>query len=174
MTERVQQLRKKHGDPSERAQKKITNYLAEDIKDFIVKSPFAILSTSDSEGNCDASPRGGKPGFVKIINDTTLLMPDIRGNRLLQSTSNIESNPKAGLLFLIPGNNKTVRVNGTVQFMELSDIEKIEIGSAIFNPDETSEIIQGLLITVKEAYRHCPRALSFSDLWNTDTIQNNK
>jgi len=166
MFNRVQQLREKHGEPSERAKIKVANYLTDDVKEFIEKSPFAVISTSDVKGNCDASPRGGKPGFVKILDDKTLVIPDIRGNRLLQSTANIESNPKAGLLFLIPGNNNSVRVNGSVQFLELKEIKKLGLNHEIFNPDETSEMIQGLLITVDEAYRHCPRALSFSDLWN--------
>jgi PPOX class probable FMN-dependent enzyme len=174
MSNRVKELRNKHGEPSERAQKKVVNFLADDVQEFILKSPFAILSTSDSEGNCDASPKGGKPGFVKIINDTTLLIPDIRGNRLLQSTSNIESNPKAGLIFLIPGNNKSVRVNGSVKFVEIEDLKNLGVENDIFNPDETSQMIQGLLIKVNESYRHCPRALSFSDLWNTETINNNR
>lgn len=174
MSKRVENIRKEHGLPSERAQKKVVNYLAEDVQEFIKKAPFAVLSTADTNGNCDASPRGGKPGFVKILNNTTLLLPDIRGNRLLQSTTNIESNPKCGLIFLIPGNNKTVRVNGCVQFLELTDIEKLDVNTEIFNPDETAQMIQGLLITVDEAYRHCPRALSFSDLWNTETIRSNK
>jgi PPOX class probable FMN-dependent enzyme len=174
MSKRVKELRDQHGAPSERAQKKVVDFLTNDVKEFIEQSPFIILSTSDSEGNCDASPRGGKPGFIKIIDNTTLLIPDIRGNRLLQSTSNIESNPKAGLLFLIPGNNKSVRVNGIVQFLELPEIQKMGIDREIFNPDETSQMIQGLKITVNEAYRHCPRALSFSDLWNTEIINNNK
>ena len=96
MSLRVVNLRAKHGTPSERAQSKITDFLAADVAEFIQQSPFAVLSTADSEGNCDASPRGEKPGFVKIIDSKTLLMPDIRGNRLLQSTSNITSNPKLG------------------------------------------------------------------------------
>ncbi|MFB0924973.1 MAG: pyridoxamine 5'-phosphate oxidase family protein, partial [Vicingaceae bacterium] len=80
MSERVKLLRDKHGEPSERAQKKITNYLVNDVQSYIKKSPFVVLSTSDKNGNCDASPRGGKPGFIKIITNTTLFMPDIRGN----------------------------------------------------------------------------------------------
>ena len=166
MSNRVQQLREKHGVPSERAKIMVANYLTDDVKEFIEKSPFAVISTSDAKGNCDASPKGGKPGFVKILDNKTLVIPDIRGNRLLQSTANIESNPKAGLLFLIPGNNNSVRVNGSVQFLELKEIEKLGLNHEVFNPDETSEMIQGLIITVDEAYRHCPRALSFSDLWN--------
>ena len=69
MTRRVEKLRDLHGEPSERAQKKITNFLTEDVIKFIKSSPFAVLSTSDKNGNCDASPRGGKPGFIKIINN---------------------------------------------------------------------------------------------------------
>jgi len=166
MLNKVEQLRKTHGEPSERAQKKVLNYLTEDVKSFIENAPFLVLSTSNSEGDCDASPRGGKPGFVKIIDEKTLVIPDIRGNRLLQSTSNILSNPKAGIIFFIPGNNKSVRVNGSVTLLEVEEIKKLGINNTIFNPDETSQIIQGLLITVDEAYRHCPRALSFSNLWS--------
>ena len=173
MAERIETLREKYGTPSERAQNKILDYLSEPIVSFIKKSPFAVLSTSNSNGDCDASPRGGKPGFVKMINSKTLIIPDIRGNRLLQSTENIISNPKIGLLFFIPGNNKMVRVNGQVKLLEVEDIKTLNINNEIFNPDETSYLIQGLQITVDEAYSHCPRALSFADLWNTTTIEKN-
>lgn len=166
MQSRIEKLRTEHGTPSERAQKKITNYLTEDVIEFIIESPFAVLSTADATGNCDASPRGGKPGFVKVIDNKTLLIPDIRGNRLLQSTSNITENPKAGLIFLIPGNNNSVRVNGSVQLLDVDEIRKLGANNDVFNPDETAQMIQGLLITVDEAYQHCPRALSFSNLWN--------
>jgi PPOX class probable FMN-dependent enzyme len=167
MLSRVEKIRKLHGEPSERVQKKVVNYLSKDIIEFIKKSPFAVLATADSEGNCDSSPRGGKPGFVKLISNKTLLMPDIRGNRLLQSITNLTSNPKAGLVFLIPGNNKSVRVNGRVQFLDVEEIKELGANNDVFNPDETSEMIQGLLITVDEAYHHCPRALSFSNLWRS-------
>ena len=79
-----------------------------------------------------------------------------------------------GLIFLIPGNNKSVRVNGSVKFVEIEDLKNLGVENDIFNPDETSQMIQGLLIKVNESYRHCPRALSFSDLWNTETINNNR
>jgi len=174
MPKTIEILRKEHGTPSERAQKKVINYLSDSVKEFIQTSPFAVLSTSNANGDCDASPRGGQPGFVKIIDDTTLLVPDIRGNRLFQSLENILSNPKAGLLFFIPGNNKMVRVNGRVQLLEKEEIQVMGINSKVFNPDETSYIIQGLLIKVDEAYSHCPRALSFSDLWNVPTVQDKK
>lgn len=168
MKERIEQLREKYGVPSERVKSKVVNYLSETIQQFILQSPFAVLSTSNSDGDCDASPRGGKPGFVKIINKTTLLMPDIRGNRLFQSTENILSNPKAGLLFFIPGNKQMVRVNGKVQLLETEEIIKMGVNNDVFNEDDTTQMIQGLLITVDEAYIHCPRALNFSNLWEKD------
>jgi PPOX class probable FMN-dependent enzyme len=173
MSERIKILREKHGHPSERAQKKVVNYLATDVQSFIKKSPFAVISTADNHGNCDASPRGGHPGFVKILNDTTLIMPDVRGNRLLQSTSNLEENPKAGFLFLIPGEQKSVRVNGQVEFLGVDEMNQLGIDNELFNPDDSSQMIQGLKLTIDEAYLHCSRALSFSDLWNTDTINDN-
>lgn len=165
MSNRIESLREKYGAPSERAQKKVVNYLSDQVQEFIKESPFAVLSTSNSDGDCDASPRGGKPGFIKIINETTLIMSDIRGNRLLQSTENILSNPKAGLLFFIPGNNKMVRVNGKVKLLEAEEIAQMNIKNEVFNPDETAHVIQGLLITIDESYIHCTRALSFSNLW---------
>ena len=168
MSKRVEKLRALHGEPSKRAQKKVLNYLSDDVIEFIEDSPFAILATADKAGNCDASPRGGRPGFIRIIDNKTLFVPDIRGNRLLQSTSNITSNPKAGLIFLIPGNNKSVRVNGSVQFLDVTEINEMGINNTVFNPDENVEMIQGLLIKVHESYQHCPRALSFSNLWNFD------
>jgi len=171
MSKRIEALREKHGSPSERAQKKIINYLSETISSFIEQAPFLVLSTSNNNGDCDASPRGGKPGFVKNIDNKTLVMPDVRGNRLLQSTTNILENPKVGLLFMIPGNNRTVRVNGRVKLLEVEDIEAMNINNEVFNADETAHIIQGIQITIDEAYSHCPRALAFSDLWNTETIK---
>jgi len=174
MTDRVKDLRNKYGEPSERAQKKVLNYMADDVLNYIKESPFAVLSTSNANGDCDASPRGGKPGFVKIIDNKTLIIPDIRGNRLLQSTQNMMENPKVGLVFFIPGNNKTVRVNGSIKLLDVEAVNKYTTTVEVFNPDETSEMIQGLLISVEEAYRHCPRALSFSDLWNVETIKGNR
>ena len=137
MTVRVEKLRSIHGQPSDRAQQKITSFLTDDVIQFIQESPFAVLSTADIKGNCDASPRGGKPGFVKILNNKSLLIPDIRGNRLLQSTTNLTTNPKAGLLFLIPGNNKSVRVNGSVKLLDAEEVKQLGVNNAVFNPDET-------------------------------------
>ena len=162
---RVDELRERYGAPSERAATKVKDFITDEIKEFIQKAPFAVLASSNAQGDCDASPRGGHPGFIKVIDERTLLIPDIKGNRLFQSYGNIETNPKVGLLFMIPGDNRTVRVNGSVRFVEKEEMLQTIAGPEVFHPDEGAIVLQGLLLTVNEAYRHCPRAFQFSNLW---------
>jgi len=172
MSERLNNLRELHGAPSKQSSEKVCSYLRDEIIDFIKLSPFAVLSSCDGDGNCDASPRGGLPGFIKVFDDMTLFIPDIKGNRLFQSFGNFESNPKAGLLFLIPGNDRMVRVNGRVSIIDKKDIEEAHLEA--YYKDGNTELIQGFLLHVDEAYTQCQRALKFSDLWNTETINNNR
>jgi len=172
MSNRLKNLREIHGQPSKRSSEKVCSYLKDEIQDFIKLSPFAVLSSCDDQGNCDASPRGGLPGFVKIIDDMTLFIPDIKGNRLFQSFGNFESNPKSGLLFMIPGINRTMRVNGRVSIVEKEDIESKKLEA--YYKDENTELIQGFFLHVDEAYHQCSRSLQFSDLWNTETIIKNQ
>lgn len=168
------------GVPSERVQKKVLGYLTEDVQAFIRESPFLVLATSDATGRCDASPRGGMPGFVTILDDRHLLLPDIAGNRLFQSYLNVEQNAHVGLLFLIPGSDRTVRVNGTARIATRSEVLTSlggpagSAGPALRNPDENAILLQGVVIAVEEAYGHCPRAFKFADLWDTDTIDQNR
>ena len=82
MDQRIIELRDVHGQPSDRSANKVKPELTEEIIDFISESPFAVLASSDAEGNCDASPRGGLPGFIKVVNERKLFIPDIKGNRL--------------------------------------------------------------------------------------------
>ncbi|HRW05273.1 MAG TPA: pyridoxamine 5'-phosphate oxidase family protein [Caldilineaceae bacterium] len=167
-------FQEKFGKPSGRAATKVVPYMDEWVQNFIRNAPFAVLSTSNGKGHCDASPKGGKPGFVKILDETHLLIPDVAGNRLFQSYDNVSRNPRAGLLFMIPGVNSTARVNGTVEVVDAETLAAQNIAMEIFNPDEAAKILQGLLLTVEEAYGHCPRAFNFSDLWNEETIRQNK
>ena len=90
------------------AENKVKDFLEPYVQAFIENSPFVVVASSNSEGDCDASPKGGKPGFIKIIDDRTLMMPDIGGNNLFQSFENYESNAKIGLVFMIPGMDTTV------------------------------------------------------------------
>lgn len=164
----------KFGKPSGRAATKVVPYLDEWVQNFIRHAPFAVLATSNTNGHCDASPKGGKPGFIKVLDETHLLIPDVAGNRLFQSYDNMSRNARAGLLFMIPGVNVTARVNGVVEVLDQEALQAKNIALEIFNPDENSKIIQGILLTVEEAYGHCPRAFNFADLWNEETIQQNR
>ena len=161
----------KFGYPAERTKGKVKPVMAAWIQDFIRHSPFCVLATSNATGDCDASPKGGKPGFVKVLNDKQLFIPDVAGNKLFHGYGNIASNPKAGLIFFIPGHNNTVRVNGRVRVMDRSELADVQL--EVNNPDEKAEVLQGLLLDVEESYSHCPRALKFSDLWNVEQIAQN-
>ena len=170
----MNRFQEQFGIPSERAQKKVVDRLESSVQEFIRHSPFAVLATADEDGHCDASPRGGLPGFVKIIDDKQLLLPDVRGNKLFPSYQNVENNPHVGLVFFIPGIERTTRVNGSATIVNEADLKERGVtGLEIFDADEVALLLQGLLIEVQEAYRHCPRALSFSRLWDMETIQRN-
>jgi len=162
------------GIPSKGASEKVRPYMIEWVQTFIRASPFMIMATSNAAGQCDASPKGGKPGFVKVLDETRLLIPDVAGNRLFQSYANLAENPQVGLLFLIPGDDCSARVNGHVEIVDKERLAELNIQMEIFNADEHAKIWQGLLLTVDEAYGHCPRALKFSKFWDTETITHNQ
>ena len=103
---------RKFGEPDEFIKRKVRPVMDSVMQEFIAHSSFVVLATSNATGDCDASPKGGQPGFTKVLDEKTLLIPDIAGNRLFNSYENIESNPKAALIFMIPGCGLTVRVNG--------------------------------------------------------------
>ena len=158
-------------DPTGRAVTKVQNRMTDFVQAFIELSPFVVMATSDAEGNCDASPKGGKPGFVKVLDDQHLLFPDVAGNRLFQSYLNMDANPHVGLIFLIPGVNDTVRVNGRVAIVDQEELNRKDVEVSLYEPDERGYHLQGIVIEVDEAYGHCPRALHFSRFWDTETIE---
>jgi uncharacterized protein len=161
----------KFGYPAERTQGKVRAYMAEWIQDFIRRSPFCVMATSNAAGDCDASPKGGTPGFVKVVSDKQLLIPDVAGNKLFHGYGNIETNPKVGLIFFIPGVGNTVRINGRVKVIDRGELEGVRL--EVSQPDDNAKVLQGLLVDVEESYSHCPRALKFSDLWNVEQIAQN-
>ena len=161
----------KFGHPVERSKGKVRPFMAGWIQDFIRHSPFCVVATSNDSGDCDASPKGGMPGFVKVLNEKQLFIPDVAGNKLFHGYGNIESNPKIGLIFFIPGHNSTVRINGRVKVIDPSELTDSQL--EVFDPDEKAEVLQGLLVEVEESYSHCPRALKFSRLWDVDEISKN-
>ena len=162
------------GFPKERTAAKVKGYLADNEKDFIRQSPFMVMATSSADGNCDASPKGGKPGFVKVLDDSTILVPDVAGNKLFQSYINMTENPQVGLVFFIPGVRETVRLNGRVRIVSGGELERLEIELEVNNPDDNSKVLQGIVVEIEEAYGHCPRALAFSELWDEDQIKAHK
>ena len=159
------------GLPTERIQTKTRPCLTEPLRAFIAESPMLVMATSDREGRCDASPKGGLPGFVRVLDDTHLLVPDVAGNKLFQSYLNMDQNPHVGLLFLIPGLSEVVRVNGRVLIVEKAELDARGVDGARHDPDETRDVIQGIVVEIEEAYTHCPRALNYSRLWDTDEIE---
>jgi len=130
-----------------------------------------VMATSNAKGECDASPKGGLPGFVKVLNDRQLFIPDVAGNKLFHGYGNLETNPRVGLVFFIPGHNNTVRINGRVKVIDRDELNDVQL--EVSNPDERAEILQGLLLDVEESYSHCPRALKFSNLWDVNLIAKN-
>jgi PPOX class probable FMN-dependent enzyme len=165
--------RRKFGEPDEFIKGKVRPVMDAVMQEFIAHSSFVVLATSNATGDCDASPKGGQPGFTKVLDEKTLLIPDIAGNRLFNSYENIESNPKAGLIFMIPGCGLTVRVNGRARVVYKDEKEFGGMALEVFNPDDNARILQGLVLEVDEAYPHCPRAFKFSKLWDGETIERN-
>ena len=112
MIQSKEELRSIYGQPGSRAIEKSLNRLDKHGRHFIEKSPFVMLATRSASGQIDVSPRGGAPGFVAILNDRTIVIPDFKGNNRLDSLNNIIETGQAGLLFLIPGMDETLRVQG--------------------------------------------------------------
>lgn len=158
------------GYPTGRAATKVKDFMTDYVQEFIRNSPFAVMATSDAQGHCDASPKGGRPGFVKVLDQRHLLFPDVAGNKLFQSYQNMDANPHIGLVFMIPGVNDTVRVNGRVSIVDQEKLAQLEVEVSLYEPDERSHHLQGVIIEVEESYGHCPRAYTFSRLWDTETI----
>jgi PPOX class probable FMN-dependent enzyme len=152
-------LRRIYKEPMERAVRKQLDGLDRHCRRFIELSPFLIMATSSREGCVDATPRGGEPGFVHVADERTLLIPDRPGNNRLDALTNLLSNPGVGLLFLVPGVDETLRVNGTV---EISDDEKLR---GLF---ETNGRLPAtvLVVSVREAFLHCAKALMRARLWD--------
>ncbi len=155
------------GFPKGRAATKVVDFIDERVRGFIQESPFLVMATSSADGTCDASPKGGRPGWVKILDDRTLLIPDVAGNKLFQSYLNMSENPNVALIFFIPGTPETVRVNGRTHIVDRAELDDMQVEMEVFDPDENAKILQGVVVEVGEAYGHCPRALNFSRLWKS-------
>ncbi len=142
---------------------KSTPVLTEPLQRYIERSPFACLATYGADGSCDLSPRGDPPGFVKVINDKTLFLPERPGNKRLDSIVNIIHQQQLSLLFMIPGTLETVRVNGTgVVTTDPDLLARCKVNGKL--PE------LGVLITVAETFGHCSKAFRRSKLWSQDYV----
>ena len=151
-------LRQLYLAPQPRAVKKQIPFLDVHCRSFIELSPFVILATSDSAHNLDASPRGGPPGFVKVTASGDLLVPDFPGNNRLDSFENILATGKVGLLFLIPGFDETLRVNGSAVLSVAQD----DIAACASERRSPKLVVR---VAVEAAYLHCAKAFLRSQLW---------
>jgi uncharacterized protein len=153
------QLRALIGEPAELTCAKISDRLNPMTRLFIERSPFVCVATSNRAGHCDLSPRGDPAGFVRILDDRTLLMPERPGNRLADSLRNMLANPHIGLLFIVPGVTDTFRVNGRAT---------VTTDAALLAPCavEGKLPLLGVLVDIDEAYTQCSKAFLRSHLWD--------
>lgn len=160
MIDSKEKLRAAYPPAKDRSVKKQLSRLDKHCLRFLSLSPFVVLSSGTVESGFDASPRGGEPGFVKAADDSTLLIPDAPGNNRLDTLENIIANGRIGLLFLIPGVDETLRVNGRASLQdEISLIEKFK------NEKRAPRLV--IEVKVEDVYLHCAKALMRSKLWDS-------
>jgi uncharacterized protein len=157
----VATLRELVGTPSERAVRKQLAALDRHCRAFIARSPFLLLGTSGLDGRCDVSPKGDRPGFVLVLDERTLVIPDRPGNKRLDSLQNIVANPHVGLLFLIPGMDETLRVNGTAELVR--DDELLERTAV-----DGKRPLLGIVVHIEETFLHCARSFLRAQLWDPE------
>jgi len=153
------QLRQLYGAASERASLKEMRSLDRHAQQFIALSPFVVLASSNASGQMDASPRGGDPGFVKVIDNQTLLIPDAPGNNRLDTLENIIDTSQLGLLFMLPGFDETLRINGQASLS--TDPSERQLCT-----DARRTPAMVIRVKVQAVYLHCAKAFMRSQLWN--------
>ncbi|MFC8567959.1 MSMEG_1061 family FMN-dependent PPOX-type flavoprotein [Streptomyces sp. NPDC057245] len=154
-----QEVRARLGLPDAMVASKKTDRLDDHFRRFIAHSPFLTMATADAEGRADCSPRGDYPGFVKVLDDRALAVPDRPGNKIADSFGNLAENDGVGLLFLVPGMRETLRVNGRAHVTDEPDVlARMEA--------EGRRPVLAVVVEVAEVYFHCGRALIRSRLWD--------
>ncbi|MFZ1995876.1 MAG: pyridoxamine 5'-phosphate oxidase family protein [Solirubrobacteraceae bacterium] len=155
------QLREILGEPTALVVTKIADRLNDLTRQFIERSPFVCVATACPDGGLDVSPRGDPPGFVRVLDERTLLLPDRPGNRIADTLTNLLGDARIALLFLIPGAGDTFRVNGTAEIIDDPDL--LADSTVGGKPPRL-----GLLVAIEECYTQCPKAIIRSELWNPD------
>ncbi len=155
-------LRALYKQPHDRAVSKEIRALDHHCRTFIANSPFVLIGSSDGNGNADVTPKGDRPGFVAVLDDLTLAIPDRPGNNRLDTFENVLANPAVGLLFLIPGMNETLRVNGDARLTADPGLrERLAVDGRL--------PIAVMLVTVTSTYMHCAKAFMRSELWKPES-----
>ncbi|MBD2870357.1 MSMEG_1061 family FMN-dependent PPOX-type flavoprotein [Paenibacillus arenilitoris] len=158
----LEEIRELVGSPHEAVVKKSIAMIDEQAKSYIEKSSMMFVASSNERGQCDVSPRGDAPGFVYVANAKQLVIPDRPGNKRVDTLSNILNNPHVGLLFIIPGMEEVLRVNGrAVVIKEHPVLENLKF------KDKAPAL--GIVVDVEECFIHCPRALKHSGIWEHDS-----
>ena len=160
----TEQLHAYIGTPMELAVKKCIPHLDRHCRAFIARSPFVCIGTAAANGRADVSPRGDQPGFVQVLDDNTLFIPDRPGNNRIDTMANIVENPNVGILFMVPGFEDLLRINGRATVVRDEDLlaQATVMG-------KTPKI--GIRVRVDEAYLHCAKAIKRSKLWNDESRQ---
>jgi PPOX class probable FMN-dependent enzyme len=154
-------LRAVVGNPHPAIEAKNVDHLDDFARAFIARSPFLVLSTADSEGRVDASPKGDDPGFVLVEDERTIVVPDRPGNKLAYGHQNLLENPRLGLLFMIPDTPETLRINGRGALTADPDLlERLAVRG--------KPAVLAIRVTVEECFFHCGKAFIRSGLWNSD------
>jgi hypothetical protein len=156
-----QELRALIGVPGPRSVLKERAALDDHNRAFIARSPFVLLATSDASGRCDVSPKGDAPGFVQVLDDRRLVIPERPGNKRLDGMLNLLANPHVGLIFMVPGRDETLRVNGKAWITR--DPELLQRCIA-----QGKVPLVAIGVEVEQCFLHCPKAFLRSRLWNRD------
>lgn len=158
----IEELRTVMAMPSEPALRKDVGKIDDACRWFIERAPFVFIATANAAGQCDVSPKGDHPGFVQVLDDETLVMPDRPGNNRADSISNILVNPHIGMIFVVPGADWTLRVNGRAEIVRDADVlERCAVNGKL--------PALGIAVHVEEAYMHCPKCIIRSKLWDSET-----
>lgn len=158
----VDELRAIVGQPNSAVANKVKNRLSEAQRDWLSHSPLGFVATTDADGRLDVSPKGDPAGFVHIVDDTTIAIPERPGNKRVDGFVNVLQRPRVGTVFLIPGRGDTLRINGTARVM--SDADYFDTMTV-----DGKRPILALEIAVDEVFFHCPKAFLRSDAWKPET-----
>lgn len=159
----VEQLRDIVGHPNSYVANKVSKRLSAIHRDWLANSPLAFVATTDAQGRVDVSPKGDPPGFVHIIDDTTIAIPERPGNKRVDGYLNVLERPRVGTLFVIPGRGDTLRVNGSTRI--LSDADYFDAMAV-----KGKRPILALEVDVEEVFFHCAKAFLRSDAWNPTAV----